>query len=69
MGKLDGQGHKLTGNTIPIFNTIKFAHISNLQVENSNITSSLMNVGAFAKTLEYSQMENVQGKTLPYLLQ
>ncbi len=64
MGKLDGQGHKLTGNTIPIFNTIKFAHISNLQVENSNITSSLMNVGALAKTLEYSQMENVQGKDI-----
>ena len=64
MGKLDGQGHKLTGNTIPIFNAIKFAHISNLQVENSNITSSLMNVGALAKTLEYSQMENVQGKDI-----
>ncbi len=64
MGKLDGQGHKLTGNTIPIFNNIKFAYISNLQVENSNITSSLMNVGAFAKTLEYSQMENVQGKNI-----
>ena len=64
MGKLDGGGHKLTGNTIPIFNNIKFAYISNLQVENSNITSSLTNVGAFAKTLEYSQMENVQGKNI-----
>ncbi len=64
MGKLDGRGHKLIGNKIPIFNSVKFAHISNLQVENSELTSSLINVGAFAKTLEYSQMENVQGKNI-----
>ncbi len=64
MGKLDGQGHKLTKNTIPIFNAIKFAHISNLQVENSNITSNQMNVGALAKTLEYSQLEDVQGNNI-----
>ncbi len=64
MGKLDGQGHKLTGNTVPIFNNVKFAHISNLKIENSNITSSLADIGALAKTLQYSEMENVMGKNI-----
>ena len=64
MGKLDGQGHKLTGNTVPIFNNIKFAHISNLKIENSNITSNLADVGALAKTLQYSEMENVLGNNI-----
>ena len=64
MGKLDGQGHKLIGNTIPIFDSVKFAHISNLEIENSNITSSAMNVGSLAKAIGYSQIENITAKNI-----
>ncbi|MCI8273738.1 MAG: hypothetical protein HFJ55_06635 [Clostridia bacterium] len=64
MGKLDGKGHKLTGNTMPIFGNIKFAHISNLIVEDSNITSNLSDVGAFAKTISYSELEDVIGRNI-----
>ena len=64
MGKLDGQGHKLIGNTMPIFDSVKFAHISNLEIENSNITSSAMNVGSLAKAIGYSQIENITAKNI-----
>ena len=64
MGKLDGKGHKLIGNTRPIFANIKFAHISNLNIENANITSSLADTGALAKTISYSEIENVMGKNI-----
>ncbi len=67
MGKLDGNGHKLIGNTVPIFNRIKFANISNLTIENSNIAVAAQSNeknGALAKVLEYSTVHSVIGKNI-----
>lgn len=64
MGKLDGQGHKLIGNTLPVFENLRFAHISNLNIENSKIDTNKENTGAFAKKAEYSEIKNVIGKNI-----
>ena len=64
IGKIDGQGHKITGNTLPIFDTIKFAHISNLKLENSKISTDMSDVGALVRKAEYSEIENVIGKKI-----
>ena len=64
MGKIDGQGHKITGNTLPIFDCLKFAHISNLNIENSKISNTVADVGALARKAEYSEIENVIGKKI-----
>ena len=61
MGKLDGNGHKLTGNTAPVFANIKFAHISNLTMENSNVQLAGRDerTGALANEVEYAVLENI----------
>ena len=64
IGKIDGQGHKITGNTLPIFDSIKFAHISNLKLENSKISNAMSDVGALVRKAEYSEIENVIGKEI-----
>lgn len=64
IGKIDGQGHKITGNTLPIFDSIKFAHISNLKLENSKISNAMSDVGALVRKAEYSEVENVIGKEI-----
>ena len=33
MGKLDGQGHKLTDNRMPVFENLRFADVSNLNMK------------------------------------
>ena len=67
MGKLDGNGHKLTGNTVPIFNRVKFASLSNFTIEDSNIvvtTQSNEKNGALAKVVEYSTINKIIGKNI-----
>lgn len=64
MGKLDGQGHKLKNNTIPIFEILRFAHVSNLNIENSEIEANSENIGSLAKKAEYSEIKSVLGKNI-----
>lgn len=64
IGKIDGQGHKITENTLPIFDTLKLAHISNLKLENSKISNTVADVGALARKAEYSEIENVIGNKI-----
>lgn len=64
MGKLDGNGHKITGNTIPIFQKIRFGYVKNLVLEKTNIPMSIANVGALSARTEYSVLENVKAKEL-----
>ena len=62
MGKLDGNGHKLIGNKVPIFNNIKFAYISNMIIEDSNINlDDVRNekVGSLANIIEYSSLDGI----------
>ena len=64
MGKLDGQGHKLKLNKIPVFENLKFAHISNLNIEDSEIEVNTENVGSLAKKADYSEIKSVLGKNI-----
>ena len=63
-GKLEGNNHIITGNKVPIFNNIKFARITDLKIESSNITSSEKSIGALAKTMSYVEMENVEANNI-----
>ncbi|WP_308780139.1 ZmpA/ZmpB/ZmpC family metallo-endopeptidase-related protein [uncultured Clostridium sp.] len=67
MGKLDGNGHKLIGNKVPIFNNIKFANISNLTIEDSQIQitdASNEKTGSLAKVVEYSTLNGIIAKNV-----
>ena len=63
MGKLDGQGHKITGATMPLFNSVKFSYISNLSIENFDITTT-GRAGAIARTVDMANIQNVNGKNI-----
>lgn len=64
MGKLDGNGHKIIGNTIPIFQKIRYGYVKDLTFENTNIPITIANVGALSVRTEYSVLENVKAKGL-----
>ena len=67
MGKLNGNGYRLIGNKAPIFNNIKFANISNLIIEDSEIVvidQSNEKTGSLAKVVEYSTLEGITGKNI-----
>ncbi len=64
MGKLDGNGHKIIGNTTPIFQKIRYGSVTNLVIERTNIPSNIANVGALAARTEYSVLENIQAKEI-----
>lgn len=64
MGKLDGQGHKLTDNRMPVFENLRFADVSNLNIENSEIEANSEDIGSLAKKAEYSKIKNVLGKNI-----
>lgn len=67
MGKLNGNGYRLIGNKAPIFNNIKFANISNLIIEGSEIVvidQSNEKTGSLAKIVEYSTLESITGKNI-----
>lgn len=59
VGKLDGNGNKIIGNTLPIFEKIKYAQISNLIIEDSEIQINDTQVGALSRLMEASSMKNV----------
>lgn len=60
MGRLDGQGHKLYGNTAPLFSNIKFGYVTDLTLENSSIQSSRAEKTAMlACDVEYSTLEKI----------
>ena len=64
MGKLDGNGHKIIGNKIPIFQKIRFGYVKDLVLERTDIPMNIANVGALAVRTEYSVIENVKVKEL-----
>lgn len=64
MGKLDGQGHILKNNTMPVFENLRFAHVSDLNIENSKIEANSENIGSLAKKVDYSEIKNVLGKNI-----
>ena len=64
MGKLDGNGHKIIGNTLPIFQKIRYGSVTNLVLENTNIPKNLANVGALAARTEVSELINISAKNI-----
>lgn len=59
-GKLDGKGHKIKGNTLPIFQKLRFAYITNIQLDNTNIvTTSTTSAAALAQIAEYATVKDI----------
>lgn len=64
VGKLDGNGHKIIGNTLPIFAKLNSAFISNLTIEGSRINLQGTQIGALAKVTSISNLKNIVGKDI-----
>lgn len=59
MGRLNGNGHKIIGNKIPIFNKIRYGYVGNLSLENTDIPRNITNAGALAYKIESSTAEKI----------
>ncbi len=59
MGRLDGNGHKIIGNTLPIFNKIRYGYVGNIHFENTNIPKTISNAGALSYKSEMSTVEKI----------
>lgn len=59
MGRLDGNGHKIIGNKIPIFNKIRYGYVGNLTLENTDIPRNNTTSGALANRIESSTAEKI----------
>ncbi len=59
MGRLNGNGHKIIGNKIPIFNKIRYGYVGNLKLEDTDIPRNITNAGALAYKIESSTAEKI----------
>ncbi len=64
MGRLDGNGHKIIGNTLPIFNKIRYGYVGNIKFENTNIPKTISNAGALSYRSEMSTIEKIDVSNL-----
>ena len=64
MGRLDGNGHKIIGNTLPIFNKIRYGYVGNIVFENTNIPKTISNAGALSYKSESSTIEKISASNL-----
>lgn len=64
MGRLDGNGHKIIGNKIPIFNKIRYGYVGNIIMENTDIPRNITNAGALSYKAEYSTVEKIKATNL-----
>jgi len=64
MGRLDGKGHKIIGNTLPIFNKIRYGYVGNIVFENTNIPKTISNAGALSYKSESSTIEKISASNL-----
>jgi len=58
MGTLEGNNHKIIGNTNSIFNKIRYGYVRNLNFEGTKITNA--SIGILAKQTQMSVLENIQ---------
>lgn len=58
-GKFDGQGHKIIGNTLPLFEKLYYSYLDNLTVEGTRINTDKTQVGAIAKLVLLTDMSNI----------
>lgn len=59
MGRLDGKGHKIIGNTLPIFNKIRYGYVGNIHFDGTNIPKTISNAGALSYKAEMSTIEKI----------
>lgn len=59
MGRLNGNGHKIIGNKIPIFNKIRYGYVGNLTLEDTDIPRDNTTSGALANKIESSTAEKI----------
>ena len=59
MGKLEGNGHKIIGNTNSIFQKIRYGTVSNLDFEGTSIPKNITDIGVLAKRTEISVINNI----------
>jgi len=64
MGILDGNGHKIIGNKLPIFQKIRYGSVKNLVIENTNIPTNISNVGVLSARTEYSVLKDISAKNI-----
>lgn len=64
MGTFDGNGHKITGNKVPIFQKIRYGSVKNLIIEETNIPKNIAGVGALSVRTESSVLANIEGKDI-----
>lgn len=64
MGRLDGNGHKIIGNTLPIFNKIRYGYVGNIVFENTNIPKTINNAGALSYKAEWSTVEKISASNI-----
>ncbi len=64
MGRLDGNGHKIIGNTLPIFNKIRYGYVGNIHFENTDIPKNINNAGALTYRAEMSTVEKINATNL-----
>ncbi len=58
-GKFDGRGHKVIGNTLPLFEKLYYSYVNNLTVEGTRINTDKTQVGAIAKSVLLTDLSNV----------
>jgi len=59
-GKLDGNGHTITGLTMPLFQKIRFGYVTNLKFDNITIDTRTANqAAALASVGEYATVTNI----------
>lgn len=58
-GKLDGQGHKIIGNSVPLFDKLYYSYLENLTVEGTNINVRSQQVGGIANLASLVNVSNV----------
>ena len=58
-GTLDGNNYTISGNRLPIFNTLDGATVENIRIKNAMISADLDDMGVLSKTIKNSTITNV----------
>ena len=58
-GTLEGNNYTISGNRLPIFNTLDGATVENIRIKNAMISADLDDMGVLSKTIKNSTITNV----------
>lgn len=63
-GELNGNNHSITGLSHPLFNSIQYGTIKNLNIKDSVITSTTAKTGSLSNTASYLSLTNVNASNV-----